>query len=86
MNQKRIIEIEFERHETFVIRPARPGPRPACSQCAGAQPMLTAGEAARLVGVSQRVVFRWLDQGRVHFCETPEGEVYLCAACLPPLI
>ncbi|MFN7929577.1 MAG: hypothetical protein U0Y68_16850 [Blastocatellia bacterium] len=83
MSKKQITEIEIERRETFVIRPARHEQRPRCSQCSGAETMLTPGEAARLAGVSQRIVFRWLDQGEIHFCETPEGDVYLCAACLP---
>jgi hypothetical protein len=41
--------------------------------------MLTPQQAAEQAGVSQRTVFRWIDEGTVHFAETAE-EMFVCLA------
>jgi excisionase family DNA binding protein len=39
--------------------------------------MLTPQEAAEQTGVSQRTVFRWIDEGVIHFADTAEG-IFVC--------
>jgi excisionase family DNA binding protein len=40
--------------------------------------MVTPDEAARLAGVTTRTVYRWIEAGKVHFAETPEGLLLVC--------
>lgn len=45
--------------------------------------MLAPEEAAALCGVSPRTIYRWVEAGRVHFAETPDGRLSVCLASLP---
>jgi predicted site-specific integrase-resolvase len=40
--------------------------------------MVTTDEAAILARVSARTIFRWVEAGRVHYTETPEGLLLIC--------
>ena len=44
--------------------------------------MITADEAAALQGVSTRVIYRWLEDGAIHFIETAKGELFICLKTL----
>jgi excisionase family DNA binding protein len=44
--------------------------------------MLAPQEAARRAGVSQRTVYRWVEDGRIHFAETTDGGLFVCLAPL----
>ena len=44
--------------------------------------MLTPEEAARLACVSPRTVYRWVEAGRLHFSEMPDGGLFICLASL----
>ncbi len=44
--------------------------------------MITAGEAAALRGVSTREIYRWLEEGAIHFIETTKGELFICLKTL----
>lgn len=89
MTRKVLREVVIETQEIWLLHLPRERAneqvaeaRPACPVCAAA--MLAPAEAAALHGVSQRVLFHWLEQGLVHFCEPAEGQLYFCAASLPP--
>jgi len=43
---------------------------------------VTADEAANLAGVTARTVYRWVEQGKVHFTETAAGKVLVCVNSL----
>ena len=77
MSRKRVREVIIETRE--IVLPLVPERAP-CPVCAGL--LLAPAEAAALLGVSQRRLFRWLEQGRVHFHETAAGQLYFCAASL----
>lgn len=82
MTRKLVREVIFEtRQVEFHLAPhaARPAACPVCQA-----PLLTPAEAAGLHGVSQRTLFQRLEQGLLHFCETGDGQLYFCAASLPP--
>jgi excisionase family DNA binding protein len=49
--------------------------------------MLTPTEAAWQTKVSQRVLYRWIEAGLIHFTETVDGGVFICLSSLTgPLI
>lgn len=81
MSNKRRTETLIETHEVWVMR--RPGGgRQPCLECGDGAGMLTPEEAAMLRSVSQMTIYRWVDDGQVHFTETPDGRLYVCLAPL----
>src|SRR5262245_27137998 len=44
-----------------------------CKWCGKSSPMLTAEEAAILVGFKAETLFRRVEQGRIHSIKTPDG-------------
>ena len=73
----------IESHEYWIVRRPERQPRAVlCEACPGESGMLTPQHAAQQAGVSERTVFRWIDEGVVHFAETAEG----LFVCLAPLI
>jgi len=83
MPKRRITKIEVETRELLIVRRHEAQDRPSCQQCPDGGTMLTPEEAAALTGISQRMLFRWLEQGLVHFCEPTESRLYLCVTSLP---
>ena len=84
---KRRTKTTTETHEVWVVRRAQEpaGERPPdwCGGCGGPARMLAPDEAAALAGVSPRTIYRWVEAGRVHFAETPDGRLSVCLASLP---
>lgn len=77
-------------HEVWVVRraPATPPTEAAepsrwCPVCAGPAEMVAPESAAALAGVSPRAVYRWIEAGRAHFAESPDGRVLVCLVSLP---
>ena len=78
MKTKRRIEISVERNEFLIIkRPETLLPR-WCESCAGTVVMVTPEEAAVVAGVSWRTISQRVEEGRVHFTETPDGLLLIC--------
>ena len=46
--------------------------------------MVTADEAAELSGVSPRTIYRRVEAASLHFAETGEGRLLICANSLAP--
>lgn len=72
--------------EVWVVRPATVAgaPRPErCLSCDGRGGMLAPEEAAALTGVSPRIIYRWVEAGRVHFAEGSDGSLFVCLVSLP---
>ena len=44
--------------------------------------MVTPDEAAALCSVSTRVIYRYLEDGAMHFIETAKGELFICLRTL----
>ena len=74
-------------HEIHVVRrsggAAAPGPPQWCLICGATSRMLAPEAAAALSGVSPRTIYRWVEAGRVHCAEGPDGALSVCAASLP---
>ena len=49
-----------------------------CENCAGMVTMVTVDEAAVLASASSRSIFRQVENGKLHFTETPEGQLFIC--------
>ena len=53
-----------------------------CDQCGAEVSMVTPNEAAALAGTEARAIFRGVESGDVHFIETGEGALLICAQSL----
>jgi hypothetical protein len=68
--------------ERVVVSTAHIGtPRPRCPVCAGTA-MITPEEAAAIARVTVRGIYARVEAGGVHFLETSDGRVVLCADSL----
>jgi hypothetical protein len=72
---KRTTRITLETDEVLIVR-RRPAPG-WCEGCARQVEMLSPEQAAA-AGLSVRAVYRRVEVGRLHFTETPEGQVWVC--------
>jgi len=81
--KKRTTVTTIETHEFWIVhRPAPPRPAILCGACPTNVSMLTLREAADQARVSQRTVYRWVDEGLIHFTETADGSLFVCLAPL----
>jgi len=71
-------EITVETHQVTVIRRRRSAHRAWCAACAQTVPMVSAEEAAALLGLTVRKVYRLVEAEGLHFTETREGWLRLC--------
>lgn len=74
--KKAKITIETER--LLVVTRSRRTVENWCPTCRDEVRMIGVEEAAAIVGVSQRTMFRSLEAGRVHFAETSRGALLIC--------
>lgn len=82
-NKRRRTVTTVETHEVWIIRATTPeGWAVPCAMCPDKAGMLTPREAAERAGVSQRTVYRWVEDGRIHFAETADGSLLVCLAPL----
>ena len=76
---KRRVEITVEKHRRLVVRGSRERSLGWCRQCHEGVLMLRPEEAAFTAGVTVRTVNRWVEAETVHFDETPDGRLLICA-------
>ena len=62
----------------IVIRRCAACSRAWCEGCAGVASFMSPEEAAAAAGVTTRVIYQWLEAGRLHFWETAEGQTMIC--------
>jgi hypothetical protein len=79
---KRRIEITVERQRILLVKRRNPSPPIWCEVCTGHPLMLTLDEAARLLRMSERDIYRRVEARQVHFVETAEGRLYVCGSSL----
>ena len=77
-------EITIETHRRLVVRPLRGWLRAWCGDCLDEVRMITPNEAAALMNVSSRTIYRWIEGGGLHFTED-SGTLLVCMASLPAL-
>src|SRR5262245_60711705 len=54
----------------------------ACRICGEDVNMIAAEKAAAICRCSRRKIYRWIEEGDLHFFETPDGEVLVCGRSL----
>lgn len=75
MKKVRRIRISMETKQVLVIRSSR---RIWCPECGEGAQMVTPEEAAGVSGVATRAIYRWLEEGKIHFCSSREGTPLTC--------
>jgi len=53
-----------------------------CRICGEDVNMIAAEKAATICRCSRRKIYRWIEEGDLHFFETPDGEVLVCGRSL----
>ena len=53
-----------------------------CRICGEDVKMISAEKAATLCHCSRRKIYRWIEEGDLHFIETPDGEALVCGRSL----
>ncbi|MFL6231048.1 MAG: hypothetical protein ACJ741_19910 [Pyrinomonadaceae bacterium] len=69
----------MERHRVLAVGGKQASVSAWCAACGAVVEMLTAEEAARRAATSVRDVFRRVEAGEVHYAETPQGHLLICA-------
>jgi hypothetical protein len=82
MRIRRRVEVTEVKREVIVLKGPRAPAASPCAECATGAPMLPPELAAGLVGVRLRTIYRWIEDGRVHFTETQDDGIYVCLASL----
>lgn len=82
MRRKRRTEITVETERVVVIRQSRSVAPAWCAACGQHVTMLSVQEAAAVAGVTRCTIYRWVEAQTVHFVETPDGVLLICAQSL----
>lgn len=53
-----------------------------CTECNANGRMITAEKAATVCQCSRRMIYRWIEEGALHFREMPDGTVLVCGVTL----
>jgi hypothetical protein len=75
-----------ETTEMILIRKSPQATSLWCSQCGMKAEMLSVEEAVTMLNISPRSVYRWLEAGRVHYCESEKGTLRICLPSLSLLL
>jgi hypothetical protein len=78
--QKTVITIET--HSLTVMQTRNRSSRVWCAACNAKTQMVTVEQAARVLSVTQRAIFRLVEADRVHFAETTGGRLLICVESL----
>lgn len=75
---KRRTEITIESSRLMIIRQVGSVARVSCLVCNEGVEMVTPDHAASLFRLSTRIIHRMIEDGKVHFRETPDGSLLIC--------
>jgi len=78
----RRVEITFEREVLSVLHQPSQEFTGLCVECGRDVLKLTAEAAAAAGGTTPREIYRWLDEHKLHFDESPTGQVFICSESL----
>jgi hypothetical protein len=82
MKRTKTITIESRQIQIIRRRTNEPQLSAWCVACAAPVEWLSPEETARLTGQTTRALYRGIEAGEVHFCETSEGGLLLCLPSL----
>jgi LSD1 subclass zinc finger protein len=78
----RKIEVTLEKTEEVLVHRRKGATNVWCAACRATVSMLTPDQAAALAGVTPRTIYRWIEAGRVHYTEVPDGSLMICQKSL----
>lgn len=78
---KKTTEITIERDEFAVIRGMRTQ-RGWCNRCSAETSLITTEDAAAAARVGVRVIYQWVEMGRLHFADVAAGSPLMCLGSL----
>jgi excisionase family DNA binding protein len=79
---KRKAVITIETHSLTILQKRTRSFLLRCAVCEAETQMVTVEQAARVLSVTQRTIFRLVESDRLHFAETPEGQLLICVESL----
>jgi hypothetical protein len=77
-----IVEREWARESVSGAPVPTPGFEAHCPECGQRVTMYPPAAAALIAGVTVRTIYRLVDEKKLHFLESPAGDLYLCARTL----
>jgi len=83
---KKRTETIIETHQVQIVRKRKRGTHAWCAACAATVRMVTPESAATMAGVTQRTIYRRVEAGELHFIETPDGTLLICANSFGPSV
>lgn len=78
----RRVEITVEREVLSVEYQTAPNIGGWCEQCGKDVLLLAVEAAAAAQGISPREIYRWVEESKLHFQESPNGTVFICSESL----
>lgn len=84
MEIKRKFEMLTMTNRRYVIRQSPSGEKIICAECG--KLMLTAEQAAKLLGITQRRIFQIVENDTAHFTETEAGAALVCLNSLANIL
>jgi len=79
---KRKVQVTIETRQLLIVKNMNGVSQRRCSECVGHIPLIRPEQAAVLAGVSPQMIDAWMDAGLVHFTESPEEPLLICANSL----
>lgn len=76
---KQRAQITFEEQETLILRQSDCYLEDFCPKCQESSRLVTPEIAAALMSVSEREVFRLIEEGRIYFVDAKR--IYACTSC-----
>lgn len=71
-------KITVETHRVVLISDLRPAEALWCGLCGALTSWMRPDQAAAIIDVSTRKIYRWVEENRLHFVETPTRVVLVC--------
>ncbi len=78
MATKKLTEIIIETERTLIVGSHWQPTRMRCPGCAAEVEMLSPEQAAAIVKVTPRTIYRWVEAHLLHYAENPEGLLLIC--------
>jgi hypothetical protein len=78
MRLRRRIAVTVEKREISISSNAAVRDEAHCEKCGREVSMLSVALAAGLAGVPERLIYQWVEAGKVHFLQRLNGVVMIC--------
>jgi hypothetical protein len=85
MRFRRRIAVTVEKREISISSNLARRELAYCQHCGREVAMLPVAVAAVLAGVPERLVYQWVEAGKVHFLERPNSAILICPESLEGL-